>query len=193
MEVVARALQHPQRLAIVSEGSRYSFEDVVRLSCLVLQKLDITPKSGSNELGPRFGLVASPGVEYVAALWACWLAGGIAVPVAESHPPHEVQYIAEDARLGTLLCAASKGQQLSNLASSGVPTQLVDARELCKVPRGTTGIPKAVLAQLHSPRHCSASHIDRSQACLMVYTSGTTGRPKGGLAMLMPGCQFPGS
>jgi malonyl-CoA/methylmalonyl-CoA synthetase len=47
--------------------------------------------------GPRIGVYAEPGSDYVAATWASWLAGAIAVPLAVSHPPHELQYVMQDA------------------------------------------------------------------------------------------------
>jgi acyl-CoA synthetase (AMP-forming)/AMP-acid ligase II len=53
------------------------------------------PAGGGH--GPRIGLVAAPGPEYVAGTWAIWRAGGIAVPLATSHPPKELQHVLEDA------------------------------------------------------------------------------------------------
>ena len=47
--------------------------------------------------GPRIGVYAEPGAGCVAATWASWMAGGIAVPLAVSHPPQELQYVLEDA------------------------------------------------------------------------------------------------
>lgn len=67
-------------------------EDVARL----LSKHAQASSRGSPH-GPRIGLVAAPGPEYVAATWAIWQAGGIAVPLATSHPARELQYVLEDA------------------------------------------------------------------------------------------------
>jgi acyl-CoA synthetase (AMP-forming)/AMP-acid ligase II len=67
-------------------------EDVARL----LSKHGQASTPGSPH-GPRIGLVAAPGPEYVAATWAIWQSGGIAVPLATSHPARELQYVLEDA------------------------------------------------------------------------------------------------
>jgi len=47
--------------------------------------------------GPRVGIYFKPGVEYVAATWATWMAGGIVVPLATSHTETELQHVIEDA------------------------------------------------------------------------------------------------
>jgi hypothetical protein len=47
--------------------------------------------------GPRIGVYAQPGPGYVASTWAAWMAGGIAVPLAVSHPPAELDYVLSDA------------------------------------------------------------------------------------------------
>jgi len=38
-------------------------------------------------MAPRFAIMAPPGPHYVAATWASWLSGGIAVPLCLTHPP----------------------------------------------------------------------------------------------------------
>ncbi len=47
--------------------------------------------------GPRVGIYAAPGAPYVAATWAAWMVGGVAVPLAVSHPAKEIAYVLEDA------------------------------------------------------------------------------------------------
>ena len=37
-------------------------------------------------MGPRFAIMAPPGAHYVAATWASWLSGGVAVPLCLTHP-----------------------------------------------------------------------------------------------------------
>ena len=40
-----------------------------------------------DAVGPRFAIMAPPGPHYVAATWASWLCGGVAVPLCLTHPP----------------------------------------------------------------------------------------------------------
>lgn len=39
-----------------------------------------------NPVGPCLAIMAPPGPQYVAATWASWLSGGIAVPLCLTHP-----------------------------------------------------------------------------------------------------------
>lgn len=61
--------------------------------------------------GPRIGIYAEPGLPYVAATWASWMSGGVAVPLAVTHPPHELDYVIRDAGISAV----------SNIASVELP------------------------------------------------------------------------
>lgn len=39
-----------------------------------------------SPVGPCFAIMAPPGPQYVAATWASWLTGGVAVPLCLTHP-----------------------------------------------------------------------------------------------------------
>jgi len=45
----------------------------------------------------RVALSRPPGFHYVVTEWGIWRAGGIAVPLAVSHPPPELAYVIRDA------------------------------------------------------------------------------------------------
>jgi acyl-CoA synthetase (AMP-forming)/AMP-acid ligase II len=67
--------------------------------------------------GPRVGVMASPGAEYVAALWSTWLAGTVAVPLALTHPPAELSYVLRDAGISVVLATDEFASVLAPLAS----------------------------------------------------------------------------
>lgn len=73
-----------------------------------LQK--VLPPNKGNVDGPRIGIFAEPGLQYVAATWASWLSGGIAVPLAVSHPEHELDYIIRDAGISAVSAASGRVQ-----------------------------------------------------------------------------------
>ena len=54
----------------------------------------------SPPAGSRVAIMAPPGAAYVAATWAVWTAGGIAVPIALAYPAEEIKYILKDAAVG---------------------------------------------------------------------------------------------
>ncbi|KAK9820027.1 hypothetical protein WJX72_005246 [[Myrmecia] bisecta] len=69
-----------------------SLADVIRSSPAVRDK----PRA--PDVGPRIAIMAPAGPEYVAATWASWLAGGVAVPLCLSHPDRELHVFEQVAR-----------------------------------------------------------------------------------------------
>jgi acyl-CoA synthetase (AMP-forming)/AMP-acid ligase II len=46
-------------------------------------------------------------MQYVAATYAAWMAGAVAVPLAVSHPPQELDYVIRDAGISAVRAAAA--------------------------------------------------------------------------------------
>jgi len=47
--------------------------------------------------GTRVGIMAAPSAEFVASIWAVWLNGDVAVPLALSYPEAELVHVLTDA------------------------------------------------------------------------------------------------
>lgn len=47
--------------------------------------------------GPCIGIMAKPCAEFVASMWAAWLNGAVAVPIALSYPEAEIHHVMTDA------------------------------------------------------------------------------------------------
>jgi acyl-CoA synthetase (AMP-forming)/AMP-acid ligase II len=86
-----------------------SFGKLLDSSATVKAELQrVLPAAGkppASQDGPRVGIYAEPGMQYVAATWATWMAGGVAVPLAVSHPPHELDYVIRDAGISAVRAA----------------------------------------------------------------------------------------
>ena len=102
-----------------------------------------------------------PGWDYVVALWAIWRAGGIAVPMATSHPPNELAYVLDDADPEVVLAHPA----------------LVDRVEDATATRGLTLFQTPALMR-DGPTGQLPDLASDSDA-MILYTSGTTARPKG--------------
>src|SRR5687768_9734275 len=81
------------RVAIVAEGRSYSYGDLDVASRRVAAAL----LEGREDLGQmRVAFLVRPGFDYVAVQRGIWRAGGVAVPLAASHPPPELEYVIRD-------------------------------------------------------------------------------------------------
>src|SRR5688500_215270 len=94
LPLFARAAEHGGRLAVVAPEGTFTYRDLLDASARVASGL----LDGATDLaGERVAFLAPPGWDYVAVQWGIWRAGGIAVPLAVSHPPAELEYVVRDA------------------------------------------------------------------------------------------------
>jgi malonyl-CoA/methylmalonyl-CoA synthetase len=109
--------------------------------------------------GEPVALLLEPGADFAVAFLAVLCAGGIAVPLALSHPPAEWDYVLADSgarrafigeRFRTAFAPLAQARGLEVLAPS-----IAAAASLATTPAAP------------------------ARAAFLVYTSGTTGRPKG--------------
>ena len=70
---------------------------------------------GSDLDQARVAFFVQPGFEYVAVQRGIWRAGGVAVPLAVSHPPPELEYVIRDAGAAVVVGeTASAGDPAAN-------------------------------------------------------------------------------
>jgi len=162
LRLVERARSHGERMAIVAPEGTFPYTDLLRASKGVARAL----LADHGELaGARVAFLVPPGFEYVAVQWGIWRAGGMAVPMAVSHPPPELAYILEDADPVAVIVHPSLADRLGG--GRGLPL------------RSSTELVAAGLASGGGPDAPAGPPLAPSSAAMMLYTSGTTGRPKG--------------
>jgi malonyl-CoA/methylmalonyl-CoA synthetase len=152
------ATHPPDAVAVVdADGSRTTYRDLVRNAAAGAAALR------ARGVGPGRAVVflVEPGVRYVETLIAIWQAGGIAVPLSPLHAAPELAHVVEDAAPLVRVASAALAPRVDGLPPGG--HDRLRAEDLRSFPAG--GDPFAP--------------PDATADALMLYTSGTTGRPKG--------------
>jgi malonyl-CoA/methylmalonyl-CoA synthetase len=158
LPLVARALAHRDRTALATPEGTFSYADLLEASERVAAAL----LDGAADLREaRVAFLTQPGWEYVAVQWGVWRAGGIAVPLAVSHPAAELEYVVQDADADLVVADAAFAELLRPIAERNGRRFLAAGDALA--PRAAGPLPR----------------VDEARRAMMVYTSGTTGRPKG--------------
>jgi malonyl-CoA/methylmalonyl-CoA synthetase len=163
--IVARACAHGTGVAIIDGTAAYTYDQLDRASRHAAARL-LDGRDDLNEA--RVAFLVTPGFDYVAVQWGIWRAGGIAVPLPMSHPPAELEYLIRDSEATIVIADAENAAVVEPLAKT-TSAKFIASADL-KV--GTTTDNRdhqSSVAQGFSPGH----------RAMIVYTSGTTGRPKG--------------
>ncbi len=112
------------RVAVVVDGHNYSYADLDRASRSVAGAL---LGAGEDLQEARVAFLIPPGFEYAAVQRGIWRAGGIAVPLAVSHPPPELEYVIRDA--GVQFVVGDPAWQSGTCADRGAGWQSIRADE----------------------------------------------------------------
>jgi malonyl-CoA/methylmalonyl-CoA synthetase len=158
LPLIARARRsHGDRVAIVDGAGKHTYRELLEASaaaaaCFLAGRIDLAEA--------RVAFFVPPGFEHVAIQWGIWRAGGIAVPLALSHPAAELSYVIRDAEASIVVADPAYADALRPLAESAHARFVTTTRAL-------------------AARHWSLPEVREDRRAMMVYTSGTTGKPKG--------------
>jgi malonyl-CoA/methylmalonyl-CoA synthetase len=155
--IVARAPEHAARTAVVAPEGEFTCAELLDASARVAAAL----LDGEGDLAEaRVAFLAPPGWHYVAVQWGIWRAGGIAVPLAVSHPPAELEYVVQDADAALVVAHPEFADVLRPVAERNGRRFLLTNDALAAAPGPLPA-------------------VDEARRAMIVYTSGTTGKPKG--------------
>ncbi len=159
--IIARAELHNGHTAVDDAEASFSYADLLDASSRVAAAL----LAGRNDLGEeRIAFLLTPGFPWVAVQWGIWRAGGIAVPLPVNAARPELEYFIYDAKASTLICDPPAASLLSPIVTArGIRLLLYDQLRAPQTPELTN----------------TASNISAERRGMILYTSGTSNRPKG--------------
>jgi malonyl-CoA/methylmalonyl-CoA synthetase len=155
--IVDRALGFTDRVAVADDEGEYSYGELREGSHRAASRL---LRSRGDLAGARVAFLVPPSFEHVAAQWGIWRAGGVAVPLCLAHPRPELEYVIEDCGAELLIASPTTVERLHPIARArGI--ELITSESMTK---GEVG---------------PLPPIGSERPAMLVYTSGTTGGPKG--------------
>src|SRR6202035_307 len=160
----------PGKLAIVFDGEALSyqaFHDRIEAAARVLKAEFAVGR------GDRVAILSLNRPDYLVLLYACARLGAMLVPLNWRLAVAEQLFILSDASAKVLLLERDFADVLPALEENLPDTGIIGLN--FAPPRGIAF--DALLARAHGDGH--NPHIDLTCPLLIVYTSGTTGRPKG--------------
>ena len=166
MKIIDSALVHASRIAVVEGERKWSYQELLDASASFAALLLNEQQDLAEE---RVAYMVDPGFDYVKVQWAIWRAGGIAVPLCLTHPLPSLQYVLEDTGASIMVVSPAYAMLLSEYASANNIRFLVLEDGAAKVsqpaqePQDKKELPEIIA----------------SRAALILYTSGTTNKPKG--------------
>lgn len=157
LPLIKRSQTNLDKIAIVDTEGIFTYQDLLDASgqvatCLLDKTEDLEQQ--------RVAFMVPSGFHYVAIQWGIWRAGGIAVPLCTAHPKPELNHVISDSGASIIIGDANFETVLRSLAEENSCRFLL-TRELFKTTRE------------------SFPNITIDRRALILYTSGTTGKPKG--------------
>ena len=173
--VASRALTVPNALALRFGARIYTYAE---LTAAVSHLAAVFSAAGA-EIGTPIGFIAPNNDLTVLAFLAAGAIGAVFVPMNAALTDAELKYVIEHSRARTLCSALALKSRVEGLAQGLVPRPrhlALDAWGL-NAATSTTVIADLHACAGHSPRAIAEVHPE--MPLVVVYTSGTTGFPKG--------------
>jgi len=169
----AHAQRHGAKTALVAGEQRISYADLhsrANTLALGLRRLGVGP-------GDRVLVYLPNGVEYVQTLYASFALGAVVVPVNTRLTPNELAYFAADSQPTVFIHHAESDGPLQEISAqlAGVRRVVVGYAPGQPAPGDVHRFEQVAVACDESLPDLSVEEED----CMILYTSGTTGKPKG--------------
>lgn len=157
LAIIQRAITHGDRTAIHSSSGATTYQQLLaaseRVAATLLDEVD-----DLNEA--RIAFLVPPGEQYVQTQWGIWRAGGVAVPLSLSATEKELQYTLTDSQASAVIVASELQERVGALCKRH------DLRLLS-------------LDDMPAEGAASLPQVSSDRRAMILYTSGTTSKPKG--------------
>ena len=171
--LATNAGRSPDRTALIFGEQRHSYRDV---NAAVNRAAHALAAAGLRK-GDRMVLMSANSDDFYIALYAAWRLGALIIPVNPASTAAELRYLLDDSQAAVVVFGLTAADAVNSCAQT--PPSCWASPPIALGP--VEGYPElAALAASH-PDTAPPVDVAETDYAAILYTSGTTGRPKGAL------------
>jgi acyl-CoA synthetase (AMP-forming)/AMP-acid ligase II len=166
--VSGTAKRNPEAIAVVADGVRLTFSELD----MRIGRLGSALRNAGLKTGDRVALLAANELEYIEIQAACLRSGFVMVPLNIRLALPELAFIIDDSEPAIIIGGRNEHKRIKELAASNSVKKVIGLGDTEDIEAYDDFISGAI----PDP---DADPLDSDIVCTILYTSGTTGRPKG--------------
>jgi len=164
--------RHPERTALVAGDARLSYREIGDYACRLAHALHLR----GLQRGERVVIFMDSGWRCAASVFSVLLAGGVFVTVNAQTKRDKLAFILRDAGARILLSESHLARVFGPVAEQSPALRVLCASDTEALPAGVENLDAALANLPTTPLPQSTITLDLAA---LLYTSGTTGEPKG--------------
>ena len=163
-------MEYPENIAIEESGRQILYKDFRKMAENLANYLTDNGV-GRND---RIGILLPMSVDYLVSFYAAWKVGAVAVPINNRFSVDDIQFVTDDAGLKCLLLSEQEKERLAPVLKQNPSLMTV-----VHGPEDAENSFGHIYKSGHAGREDEENWALDDDDAMIMYTSGTTGKPKG--------------